>query len=268
MVATILITGCSRGLGLALASEFSKAGYLVFATARGNPTPALEELIKSSPSTVKYIKLDATNRSSVQKRRSRDDLESVLNSNVTSAHIVTSTFLPLLKQGAQKKVINMSSSGGSIERSPVYSNMALPAYKVSKAALNMLTVPYAQSYADEGFTYLPVNPSWLRTDLGGASADLDVETGAKAVIELIESNGKESNGEFLNIRVAGWKRMTVSISTMVVPCLGKMIVGMGYIISGEVAHVGNVIYAQPRIPYWCVVASLVKHTCAYIIRCI
>ncbi|KAF7907511.1 uncharacterized protein EAF01_005097 [Botrytis porri] len=231
MVATILITGCSRGLGLALASEFSKAGYLVFATARGNPTPALEELIKSSPSTVK------------------DDLESVLNSNVTSAHIVTSTFLPLLKQGAQKKVINMSSSGGSIERSPVYSNMALPAYKVSKAALNMLTVPYAQSYADEGFTYLPVNPSWLRTDLGGASADLDVETGAKAVIELIESNGKESNGEFLNIRVAGWKRMTVSISTMVVPCLGKMIVGMGYIISGEVAHVGNVIYAQPRIPY-------------------
>ncbi|KAF7955255.1 uncharacterized protein EAE97_000514 [Botrytis byssoidea] len=225
MVATTLTTGCSRGLGLALAAEFSKAGHLVFATARGDPTPALEELIKSSPSTVKYIKLDATSRSSVQEAEKqvaalldgkgidvlinnaamltpwflRDDLDSVLNSNVTSAHIVTSTFLPLLKQGAQKKVINMSSSGGSIERSPVYSTMAIPAYKVSKAALNILTVQYTQSYAD------PMT-GWLRTDLGGTSADLDVETGAKAVVELIESNGKESNGKFLNIRVAGWEK--------------------------------------------------------------
>ncbi|TGO42179.1 hypothetical protein BHYA_0011g00130 [Botrytis hyacinthi] len=69
-----------------------------------------------------------------------------------------------------------------------------------KAALNMLTVQYAQSYADEGFTFIAVNPGWLRTDLGGAPAGLDVETGAKAVIELIEPNGK-----FLNIRVAGWE---------------------------------------------------------------
>lgn len=66
MVLTILITGCSRGLGLALAAEFSNAGHLVFATARGDSTPALEELMKLSPSTVKYIKLDATSRSSVQ----------------------------------------------------------------------------------------------------------------------------------------------------------------------------------------------------------
>ncbi|TGO61704.1 hypothetical protein BCON_0025g00310 [Botryotinia convoluta] len=253
MVATILITGCSRGLGLALAAEFSKAGHLVFTTARGDPTPALEELIKSSSSTVKYIKLDAASRSSVQESEKQvaslldskdinvlinnagvinwmttrihamDDLDSVLNPNVTSAHIVTSTFLPRLERGAQEKVINMlvanifyarnqiltmelkSSSGGSIEQSPVYSTMAIPAYKVSKAALNMLTVQYAQSYAEEGFTFLAVNPGWLRTDLGGASADLDVETGAKAVVELIESNGKESNGKFLNIRVAGWE---------------------------------------------------------------
>ncbi|KAF5879528.1 putative aflatoxin biosynthesis ketoreductase nor-1 protein [Botrytis fragariae] len=216
MVVTILTRGRSRGLGLALAAEFSKAGHLVFATARDDPTPAFEELIKSSSSTFKYIKLDATSRSSVQEAEKQvaalldskgihvlinnagvinwmttgihalDDLDSVLNSNVTSAHIVTGTFLPLLKRGAQKKVINMSSSGGSIERSSVYSTMAIPAYNVSKAALNMLTVQYAQSYTDEVFTFLAVNPGWLRIDLGGASADLDVETGAKADVELIE----------------------------------------------------------------------------------
>ncbi|TGO30952.1 hypothetical protein BPAE_0002g00430 [Botrytis paeoniae] len=220
MVVTILITGCSRGLGLALAAEFSKAGHLVFATARGNPTPALKELIKSSVQEAEkqvaalldgkgiYILLNNAGVINWMTTgiHALDDLDSVLNSNVTSAHIVTSTFLPLLKRGAQKKVINMSSSGGSIEQSPVYSTMAIPAYKVSKAALNMLTVQYAQSYADEGFNFLAVNPGWLRTDLGGASADLDIETGAKAVVVLIESNGKESNGKFLNIRVVGWEK--------------------------------------------------------------
>jgi len=235
MTVTYLITGCSRGLGLALASELSKSDNLIIATARGAPTPALEELIKSSNGRVKYVKLDTIDRESVaaaQKEatslldgkgldvlinnagiinwmtngiEAMDDLNETLNSNVTSAHNVTSAFLPLLKKGTEKKVINMTTTVGSIARAPVYSIMAVPAYKVSKAALNMLTVQYAQSFADEGFTFLAVSPGWLRTDLGGESADLDVETGAKAVLEVVHGNGKESNGKFLNIRVAGWE---------------------------------------------------------------
>ncbi|KAJ8064647.1 hypothetical protein OCU04_006970 [Sclerotinia nivalis] len=188
MVTTILITGCSRGLGLAMATEFSKAGNFVFATSRGNPTPALQKLIDLSQDKVKHVKLDTTSRPSVEEAETQiasflegegidilinnagvmnwmtdeihtmDDLDSTFNSNVTSAHIVTSTFLPLLKKGTEKKVINMSTTVGSIERSQVYSFMPVPAYKVSKAALNMLTVQYAQSYAQEGFTFLAVSP--------------------------------------------------------------------------------------------------------------
>jgi NAD(P)-dependent dehydrogenase (short-subunit alcohol dehydrogenase family) len=40
----------------------------------------------------------------------------------------------------------------------VYAQGRCPAYKISKAALNMLTVQYAQQYADEGFTFLAVSP--------------------------------------------------------------------------------------------------------------
>jgi NAD(P)-dependent dehydrogenase (short-subunit alcohol dehydrogenase family) len=65
MTVTYLITGCSRGLGLALASELSKSDNLIIATARGAPTPALDELIKSSSGRVKYVKLDTTDRESV-----------------------------------------------------------------------------------------------------------------------------------------------------------------------------------------------------------
>lgn len=48
-------------------------------------------------------------------------------------------------------------------------------------------------------------PQWLQTDLGGASADLPVQTGADAVLEKILSATPEQNGKFLNIRAAGWE---------------------------------------------------------------
>lgn len=46
---------------------------------------------------------------------------------------------------------------------------------------------------------------WLRTDLGGPSADLSAEEGANAVLDIVHKNGPEANGKFFNIRVAGWE---------------------------------------------------------------
>lgn len=47
---------------------------------------------------------------------------------------------------------------------------------------------------------------WLQTDLGGENADLSAHTGAKAVLETVHKNEKESNGKFINILVAGWEK--------------------------------------------------------------
>ncbi|EPE34734.1 NAD(P)-binding Rossmann-fold containing protein [Glarea lozoyensis ATCC 20868] len=235
-MATYIITGCSHGLGLALTAELAKTpANIVFATSRGNPTPALNEVMTTSQGRVKHVKLDITSPPSLEEAESKiaaildgkgvdvlinnaavinwmtdgihamDDLESAFSTNVNGAHLVTKTFLPLLKKGGQKKVINMSTTVGSISMASRYSMMLVPSYKITKAALNMLTVLYAQTYAEEGFTFLAVSPGWLRTELGGSSADLDVETGAKAVIEAIDKHGKESSGLFVNIRVAGWE---------------------------------------------------------------
>lgn len=58
-----------------------------------------------------------------------------------------------------KKLINdRSTTLGSISRAQIYAQMRSPAYKVSKAALNMLMVQYAQEYASDGFTFLAVSP--------------------------------------------------------------------------------------------------------------
>jgi NAD(P)-dependent dehydrogenase (short-subunit alcohol dehydrogenase family) len=51
-----------------------------------------------------------------------------------------------------------STTFGSINMAPTYKAVPAPAYKVSKAALNMLTVQYAQSFVDDGFTIVAVSP--------------------------------------------------------------------------------------------------------------
>ena len=71
----------------------------------------------------------------------------------------------LLRQTIQNKfTINKeadqsrSTSLGSMAMAPGYKHMPAPAYKISKAALNMLTVQYAQDLADEGFTVFAISP--------------------------------------------------------------------------------------------------------------
>lgn len=73
MTTKYLITGCSRGLGLAMATELSKtASNFVFATAR-RETPALKELVQGSNGRVKYVNLDVGSPSSVKEAEKQVD---------------------------------------------------------------------------------------------------------------------------------------------------------------------------------------------------
>jgi NAD(P)-dependent dehydrogenase (short-subunit alcohol dehydrogenase family) len=76
---------------------------------------------------------------------------------------VTREFLPLLQKGNVKKVINISTTLASIGDASYFVTMPCPAYKISKAALNALTVQYALEYAKEGFTFLALSPG-VRSD--------------------------------------------------------------------------------------------------------
>jgi NAD(P)-dependent dehydrogenase (short-subunit alcohol dehydrogenase family) len=88
----------------------------------------------------------------------RTDLEPSFKTNVLSVQLVTSHFFPLLQKGSLKKIVNVSSTVGSFSMSRAFSFMPAPAYKITKAALNMLTYQYALTYAEEGFTIIAVSP--------------------------------------------------------------------------------------------------------------
>ncbi|CZT05500.1 related to short chain oxidoreductase (CsgA) [Rhynchosporium agropyri] len=279
-MATYLVTGTSRGLGFALITHLnslpsSEVG-VIFALARSE-TPALKTLIERAAGRVVLVKADTTDESSLQKVAgdvesrlrgkgldvlvnnvgimtnvpngiaSMDDLASHFNVNVLGTHAVTRTFIPLLEKGTQKKIVNITTTLGSLGLAGSYSFSPSPAYKITKAALNMLTIQYALDYAEKGFTIFALSPGvskltysyyvpftalpllvidqkdqtrafsstfpdskspWLKTDLGGGDmADLPAETGAKAALDKIFAATKENNGQFLNILVEGYENV-------------------------------------------------------------
>jgi len=237
-MSSYLITGCSRGLGLELVKQLLSAPAssvrTVIATSRDlSPSAALDEQIQSSQGRAIYVQLNVldeeTIRSACQhasqilKDQGLDvlinnagirvienngpcdmhALQSTLETNVLAVHKISSTFLPLLQQGMQKKIVNITSTLGSIGLNHYTKMMPLSSYKISKTALNMLTVQYANDLDSKGFTVFCISPGWLRTDLGGANADLAPDVGAKATMDVIYNSTKNDNGAFRNIFIAG-----------------------------------------------------------------
>jgi len=79
--------------------------------------------------------------------------------NVVGVQIVTQAFLPLLKAGAKKTIVNISSFLASLEYTDGrYKNFAYHAYSLTKTAVNFLVRDYAAELAEEGFTVIAMNP--------------------------------------------------------------------------------------------------------------
>ncbi|KAI8312746.1 hypothetical protein K4K59_005480 [Colletotrichum sp. SAR11_240] len=238
-MASFLITGASRGFGLALTRELasrpaSEVGTII-ASARGDSSD-LNEVAKSSSGRVVLVKLDVTDDASVKKAaaeveeklggkgldvlinnagvcqyatdgtKSMENLQESLDINVFGVHRVTKAFLPLLQQGKLKKVANISTTFGSLAIMPYVHFMPAPSYKISKAAMNALTVQYALDHAKEGFSFMALCPGWLKTDLGGGDmADLTPEQGAKASLDIIYRPNEQTNGKMPKVFVKGWE---------------------------------------------------------------
>ncbi|KAL2846855.1 hypothetical protein BJY01DRAFT_234439 [Aspergillus pseudoustus] len=188
-----LVTGASRGIGLELVRQLASSPpdevRTIFAAARSSTSGPLQELLQQHPERVTFVSLDVTDEKSVKEAarhvtdtlagrgldvlinnagvitpgsvEEMNDLEDTFRVNVTGVHLVTRAFLPLLRNGDRKKVVNISTSVGSIKLQPRYREMPAPSYKITKAALNMLTVLYAQELEDAGFTVFCVSPGGL-----------------------------------------------------------------------------------------------------------
>ncbi|KAF5020805.1 hypothetical protein F66182_7165 [Fusarium sp. NRRL 66182] len=237
-MASYFVSGASRGIGFgivsALVAKPASQVSIVYAGAR-TQSEGLKKLARDNAGRVEIIPLDVNAQDSIKNAarlvesslggkgldvllnvagvtsnapggiETVDNFTDIFETNVTGVHNVTRALLPLLKKGEQKKVVNFSSTLGSMTWAPQYSFSPCPAYKVSKAALNMLTVQYAQFLSSEGFTIVALSPGWIKTEMGGSMAHLDLEVGVNASLEVIFNLKREDSGKALNIKVPGFE---------------------------------------------------------------
>ncbi len=221
----ILITGANRGIGLALTKAFLANGDCsIFATCR-NPDGAaqLKELAQKRHGSVSLLQMDVTDEASISRAADFVDAEAggldllinnagisgddharimgkltstevshVITTNAVSALIVTQACRELLKKGDNPRVVMISSGLGSLSRAGGSSY----AYRMSKAAMNMAARVLAFDGAMAGITTVTVAPGWVRTDMGGAAANLSPEESARSMLALMNSLSASDNGKF------------------------------------------------------------------------
>ncbi|KAI8382342.1 4-dihydrotrisporin dehydrogenase [Blakeslea trispora] len=228
---TYLITGSSRGIGLEFVRQLAGSGHKVFASAR---QPEQSEALKSliNDDSVFGVPLDVTDSKSIEEavfQVSKDAPEGIdvlinnagigghgsrtvfetpeedflnkFRTNTLGAANVTNAFLPLLRQGETRKIMNMSTVLASIQsRGPDNKIKSAVAFSVSKAALNMLTRLTASQLASEDFIVYASHPGWVKTDFGGINATMSPERSVKAQLQVLENLKLEDNGKFLDFR--------------------------------------------------------------------
>ncbi|MHC4481106.1 MAG: SDR family oxidoreductase [Planctomycetota bacterium] len=210
MADTALVTGADKGLGFSLAKVFLEEGFEVFA-GRYMELPWLDELAEANGERLSIVPLDVTDMESVRQAarcvsEQCDGLDVLLNSagvcldfyvkvedtnfrdagrmmevNAFGPLRMVQQFLPLLKRGRRKTIVNVSSEAGSIgdcERD------FRTAYGMSKAALNMASKMLLNRLGPEGFRVLAVDPGWMQTDMGGPEATLHPDQSARDIYRL------------------------------------------------------------------------------------
>jgi NAD(P)-dependent dehydrogenase (short-subunit alcohol dehydrogenase family) len=211
-----VVTGTSKGLGRALVQELSQSGWSVIAIARSLPDPAGEPAVKD----VEFVQWDVRVESGVQltealRGRAVDllinnaaqgaphaplgsiDPAGVLNSvdvNVAGPLRLVQFLLPNLLAAQDPIIVNVTSRLGSLTAQANGDFADLPtsyAYKVSKAAQNMLTVSLAQDLQGRVRCWA-VHPGKLATAMGQTDASKDPRIAARQLRELVDSGDRTS----------------------------------------------------------------------------
>lgn len=124
------------------------------------------------------------------------DMLRMLHTNSVAPMIVAQRFLPMLRNGASPKLVNVTSQMGSIAMTSGGSY----AYRASKAALNMLSRNLAIDLRGEGISVAMVHPGWVRTDMGGPNAPVGIEESVAGVLWVIDNLTLERTGRFWDYR--------------------------------------------------------------------
>ena len=226
-----LVTGANKGIGFEVARILAQKGIFVYLGARNleNGNAAVEKLKGQGLSKVEAVQLEVSDQQSVADARGTigdktkvldilvnnagigggfpqsalnatiDQFRNVFETNVFGVATVTQAFIDLLRESDEPRIVNVTSSMGSLalaadQSSPGY-DFKLAVYQASKSALNMYTINLAYELRDTAFKVNAVCPGWTKTDFtGGQGTSTPEEAGSRiAKFALIGQEGPTGN---------------------------------------------------------------------------
>lgn len=217
---TALIIGASRGLGLGLVQRLTEQGWKVTATVRD---PHKADALKALPDVhIETLDIDEIASLEVLMQKLKGEMFDVLFVNAgalgprhqsaaqaTAAELgqlfLTNAVAPIrlaerligqIRPGTGVLAF-MSSVLGSVA-CPEGAELAL--YKASKAALNSMTNTFFTQLEEPRPTVLSLHPGWVKTDMGGENAHIDVLTSTTGLVEQLNAYAGEGGLHFINYK--------------------------------------------------------------------
>ena len=217
----IFISGGNRGIGKGLVEIFSENNRVFFSARDKQKARSVIESIGNE--NIDYVIMDVSDERNVQngiealkeKTDSIDilinnagilipglkhkidavetDDESILktfNINTVGVLRVCKAVLPIMQP--KSRIINISSGMGQMEGMATGSI----AYRLSKSALNALTIVLSQEFSSKDIKVNAICPGWVQTDMGGYEATLTVKESVESIKKFALSDNFP-NGKFL-----------------------------------------------------------------------
>ncbi|HYD01959.1 MAG TPA: SDR family oxidoreductase [Phycisphaerales bacterium] len=233
-----LITGGNKGIGLETARQLAAKGATVIVGARDKAKgEAAAAELRQGGADAHAAVLDVTDRSTfgpaaalIEQKWGRLDIlvnnagislagaadpdgppskvsekvmREVFDTNFFGLVAVTQALLPLVRKSSAGRIVNVSSILGSMAKhqdpqSPIYGHL-VTAYNASKAAVNMYTVQLAHELRDTPIKVNTVHPGWVKTDMGGPEAPMNVIDGAKTSVAMATLGADGPTGGYFHM---------------------------------------------------------------------
>jgi NAD(P)-dependent dehydrogenase (short-subunit alcohol dehydrogenase family) len=133
---------------------------------------------------------------------SQDVLQETFQTNLFAVVALTQKLLPLIKKSAAGRIVNLSSILASqtihcMPNSPIDFAKGF-AYNASKTALNVYTIHLAHELKDTAIKVNSAHPGWVKTELGGSNAPMEVADSYKTSVYLATLDEKGPSGGFFH----------------------------------------------------------------------